>query len=152
MATTIAIPAGLTDWVDLGLPGTGTTMIVQPTSAETLFAVADVKPGVSPPIGFHLDPDALTTITLNTPTVTHMWAYQPPKGGYMPTGGKVIVHSLALQSGARLSSYSGNEAALHVNLLVGAVVSSHSGIKSKLYGSVNVAANIQAVSSIRASS
>ncbi len=101
MATTTAIPAGTTDWADLGIPGAGSIMALQPTSAETLFAVADVKPGVSPPVGFHLDPKEFTRIKLSTPTVTHMWAYQPAKGGVMPTGGYVIVQSLAVPLAAR---------------------------------------------------
>ncbi len=79
MATTTAIPAGTTDWADLGIPGAGSIMALQPTSAETLF----------------------TRINLSTPTVTHMWAYQPAKGGAMPTGGYVIVQSLAVPLAAR---------------------------------------------------
>jgi hypothetical protein len=112
MATTTAIRAGITDWADLGIPGAGSIMVVQPTNAETLFAVADAKPGVSPPIGFHLDPKVFTRITLNTPTVTHMWAYQPTKGGIMPTGGYVIVQSLAVPLAGRSQARSGGVASI----------------------------------------
>ena len=89
--TTTAIAAGTADWADLGIPSAGSVIAIQPTSAETLFAVADVKPGIAPPIGFHLDPKDLTQITLNTPTATHVWAFQPTKGAVMSTGGYVIV-------------------------------------------------------------
>jgi hypothetical protein len=89
--TTTSIAAGTADWADLGIPSAGSVMIVQPTSAETIFAIADVKPGITPALGFHLDPNVLTQITLNTPTTTHVWAFQPSKGSVMSTGGYVIV-------------------------------------------------------------
>ncbi len=89
--TTTAIAAGTSTWADLGVPSAGSVIAIQPTSAETLFAIADVIPGTTPFIGFHLDPKDLTQFTLNTPTSTHIWAYQPTKGAVMSTGGYVIV-------------------------------------------------------------
>src|ERR1700730_10499087 len=62
--TTTAVAAGTADWADLGIPSAGSVMIVQPTSADIIFAIADVKPGITPAVGFHLDPKVLTQVTL----------------------------------------------------------------------------------------
>jgi hypothetical protein len=89
--TTTSVAAGTADWADLGVPSAGSVMVVQPTSADIIFAIADVKPGITPPIGFHLDPRVLTQVTLNTPTTTHMWAFIVSRGTLVSTGGYVIV-------------------------------------------------------------
>jgi hypothetical protein len=89
--TTTAIAAGTSDWADLGIPSTGSIMVVQTTSSDIMLAIADVKPGVTPPVGFHLDPRSMMQVTLSTPAATHIWAIITSRGGVVSTGGYVIV-------------------------------------------------------------
>ena len=89
--TTVSVAAGTADWADLGIPSTGSTIVIQPTSADIIFAVADVKPGITPPVGFHLDPRTAMQFTLATPLVTHIWAIITSRGAVVSTGGYVIV-------------------------------------------------------------
>lgn len=89
--TTTAIAAGTSDWADLGIPSTGSTIVVQTTSADITLAIADVKPGITPVVGFHLDPRTAMQFTLSTPLATHIWAIVTSRGTVVSTGGYVIV-------------------------------------------------------------
>ena len=66
VATTL-VQAVITDWTDLGA---GPFLAVESGEANNLFAIADVKPGLSPTFGFRINPDFGP---YSTATVSHLW-------------------------------------------------------------------------------